>query len=304
MIRAGVIRNLKSHRNQTRTPVDAPPGVLEAVPEKPDDLHEALEWFAASGVDLVVIDGGDGTVRDVLTRACKAYGDTLPTFGVIPNGKTNALALDLGVPLGTPVRTLLAAARDPAKRKTRPCLEVVRPGQPIAEHSGFLFGMGAFVRGTELAQKTHGLGFFDNAAIVMTILGAAARTFAGGADDPWRRGETATVALGDADPETREWFLILAATLKRFPLGLKPFGPPHEGMKVLAAEAPPRKLPGAVPALLAGSQAAWLEELGYRRRDILEMGLSFNGSFSLDGEIYPGGDLIVRQGPDLEFVVT
>lgn len=304
MIRAGVIRNLKSHRNQAAAPVEAPPGVLEAVPEKPDDLDEALSWFAASGVDLVVIDGGDGTVRDVLTRAGRAYGDKLPTFGVIPNGKTNALALDLGVPLGTPVRAMLAAARDPAKRKVRACLEVIRPGQTIPEHRGFLFGMGAFVRGTELAQKTHGLGFFDNAAIVMTILGAAARTLTGGPDDPWRRGEAATVALDGASPETRDWFLIVAATLKRFPLALKPFGPPHEGLKVLAVEAPARKLPKAVPAVLAGSEAEWLERAGYRRRDIQQMALSFAGDFTLDGEIYPGGELIVRQGPDVEFVVT
>lgn len=304
MIRAGVIRNLKSHRNQAAAPVVAPPGVLEAVPERPDDLHEALSWFAASGVDLVVIDGGDGTVRDVLTRASKAYGDKLPTFGVIPNGKTNALALDLGVPLGTPVRAMLAAARDPAKRKVRACLEVIRPGETVPEHRGFLFGMGAFVRGTELAQKTHGLGFFDNAAIVMTILGAAGRTLTGGSEDPWRRGEPAAVALDGAPPETREWFLILAATLKRFPLGLKPFGPPHEGLKVMAAEAPPRRLPAAVPALLSGSEAAWLERAGYRRRDVEEMALSFAGDFTLDGEIYPGGELTVRRGPDVEFVVT
>ena len=304
MIRAGVIRNLKSHRNQAAPPVDAPPGVLEAVPERPDDLNEALSWFAASGVDLVVIDGGDGTVRDVLTRASNAYGDKLPTFGVIPNGKTNALALDLGVPLGTPVRAMLAAARDPTKRKVRACLEVIRPGETTPEHRGFLFGMGAFVRGTELAQKTHGLGFFDNAAVAMTILGAAARTLTGGATDPWRRGEAATVTLDDAPPETREWFLILAATLKRFPLALKPFGPPHEGLKVMAAKAPPRRLPAAVPALLSGSEAEWLERAGYRRRDVREMALSFAGDFTLDGEIYPGGELTVRQGPDVEFVVT
>jgi hypothetical protein len=304
VIRAGVIRNLKSHRNQAAAPVVAPPGVLEAVPERPDDLDEALSWFAASGVDLVVIDGGDGTVRDVLTRASRAYGDKLPTFGVIPNGKTNALALDLGVPLGTPVRAMLAAARDPAKRKVRACLEVIRPGEAVPEHRGFLFGMGAFVRGTELAQKTHGLGFFDNAAIVMTILGAAARTMSGGQGDPWRRGEAATLTLDGAPPEARDWFLVLAATLKRFPLGLKPFGPPHEGLKVLAVEAPARKLPKAAPALLAGSEAAWLERAGYHRRDVAEMALAFDGSFTLDGEIYPGGDLMVRQGPDLEFVVT
>jgi len=42
VIRAGVIRNLKSHRNQVGEPGRTPPGVLEALPGDRDDLDEAL----------------------------------------------------------------------------------------------------------------------------------------------------------------------------------------------------------------------------------------------------------------------
>lgn len=304
MIRAGVIRNLKSHRNQAGAPAVVPPGVLQVLPDEPDDLYEALAWFAESGVDFVVIDGGDGTVRDVLSRAPRAYGERLPTFAVLPNGKTNALALDLGMSLGTPVERVLAAAMDGGRRKVRACLEVVRDGASTPELRGFLFGLGAFLRGTELAQKSHRIGFFDNAAIGVTIAGAAARTLVGGADDPWRRGEAATLSLGGGPPEARDWFLVVAATLKRFPLGLKPFGPPHEGLKVLAVEAPPRRLWSAVPAVLGGSEAPWLAKAGYRREDVARLEVSAPGGFVLDGEIFPGGELTVRQGPDVEFVIV
>ena len=304
MIRAGVIRNLKSHRNQAGARAGTPPGVLEAQPGDPDDLDDVLAWFAKSEVGLVVIDGGDGTIRDVVTRVSRAYGETLPRFAIIPNGKTNALALDLGMELGTPVERVLAAAQGEGRTKVRACLEVVREGQNQPEFRGFLFSLGAGVRGTGLAQKTHGLGFFHNAAIALTIGSAVVRTLGGGRNDLWRKGEAATLTLGEAPPEQGDWFIVVGSTLKRFPLGLRPFGEPHEGLKVLTAEAPPRRLVAAIPALLAGSEAPWLAKAGYRRADVARFGVSTTGDFVLDGEIYPGGDLTVRQGPDLEFVMA
>ena len=253
---------------------------------------------------LVVIDGGDGTIRDVLSRVTRHYRGALPQFAIIANGKTNALALDLGITLGAPVEQLLSAASAGGRVKRRACLEVLRAGAEEPELRGFLLGMATFVRGTELAQRNHGRGLFDNAAIAATILGAAARTLIGGPDDPWRRGEPASLALGDRPAEARDWFLLMAATLKRFPLGLRPFGPPHEGLKVLAVEAPPQRLWPAVPAVLRGSQAEWLAEAGYRRAHVTSLSIGSPGHFVLDGEIFPAGDLVVRQGPDVEFVMA
>jgi len=255
--------------------------------------------MAAEGVNLVVIDGGDGTIREVLTRLPEAYGGRAPLLAIVPNGKTNALALDIGVPLGTGIEALLAAARSGRRPKLRHCLEVMRPGQILPERRGFLFGLGAFVRGTELAQKNHARGLFDNAAIGVTIAGAAARTLFGGPADPWRRGEPAAVSFATA----QQWFLVLASTLKRFPLGLKPFGEPHEGLKVLAIEAPPRRLLRAVPTILRGEDPEWLAASGYHRRDLLTCDLDFPGDFVLDGEIFGGGALALRQGPELEFIL-
>lgn len=304
MIHAGVIRNLKSHRNRAAAPADMPPGVLEVAPGEPDELYDALEWFARSGVDLVVIDGGDGTIRDVLSRVSRAYGDQLPKFAVLPSGKTNALALDLGVPLGTSVEAMLKAAQKGAVRsKSRACLEVIREGATEPEFRGYIFGLGAFVRGTELAQKTHGLGFFDNAAVGLTIASAGLRTLLGGPNDPWRRGERAALSQGGRPWEDHSWFLVLASTLKRFPMGLQPFGEPHEGLKVLTVDAPPKRLWSAVPEILHGSTEPWLERAGYRRFDVPELRIACQGDFVLDGEIYPGGDLTLRQGPELEFLL-
>lgn len=303
MIHAGVIRNLKSHRNQKGGAAGAPAGVLEALPQDADELHETLAWFASSGVGLIVMDGGDGTVRDVLSRLPPAYLAKPPKFAVLPKGKTNALALDLGMGMNTRLEAVLAAAQA-GRFKGRHCLEVVRKGAEAPELRGFLFGIGAFVRWTELAQKTHGLGFFNNAAIGMTIAGAAARLLTAGPSDTWRQGEAATVAFDGGEVLSQDWFLILSSSLKRFPLSLKPFGAPHEGLKVLSVAAPPRHLGLAALQVFRGSQASWLARAGYRRDDADRVALSWTGDFTLDGEIFAGGDLEVRQGPELEFVIA
>jgi diacylglycerol kinase (ATP) len=302
LIRAGVIWNQRSHRNQARGGGRAllPDDVLDIVPEQESGLFAGLRRMAGEGVNLVVIDGGDGTVREVLTRLPEAYGGRWPMLAIVPNGKTNALALDLGVPLGATLEDILDSAHAGKPAKRRHCLEVLRPGQALPERRGFLFGLGAFVRGTQLAQKNHDRGFFDNAAIGVTMAGALGRTLFGGPDDVWRRGEAVRLShIG----EERRWFLLLASTLKRFPLGVKPFGAPHAGLKLLSVEAPPRRLLSAIPAVLRGRTDPWLEAAGYRRDDLAAFDLSFAGDFVLDGEMFEGGELSLRQGPELEFVI-
>lgn len=300
MIRAGVIWNPKSHRNRGGDPTPPPGVVVEVAPSDPDQLIEALQRIAGLGVDLLVIDGGDGTIREVVTHIGAAFGENLPRLAVIPSGKTNALALDVGCPLGTTLEQLLAAADAGRPTKRRPCLEIVRPGQETPERRGFLFGLGAFVHATELAQAHHGLGILDGAAVATTLVNAAWHTLLGGPEDPWRRGEAVRLSI---DPDVPRWFIALASTLKRFPLALKPFGEPRDGLKVLAVEAPPSNLFRAVPAILVGRDPEWLAAHGYRRADVDALEVDFESHFVLDGEVYTGGALTVRRGPEFEFVV-
>ena len=133
------------------------------------------------------------------------------------------------------------------------------------------------------------------------MVGAAACTFLGGASNPWRRGEPMSLSI--ADGAERLWFLVLASTLKRLPLGVKPFGAPREGLKVLAITAPPHRFARALPILLRGDTAPWFVEAGYYQEDLPTFDVTLQGSYVLDGEIYEGGGFSVRQGPELEFVV-
>jgi hypothetical protein len=274
-----------------------------ATPRSHDELDATLAEFAAGGVDLLVIDGGDGTVRDVMTQAPAHFSDRMPTMAVLPSGKTNALAFDLGAPSDWTLEAVLKSAAL-CRTDRRRQLEVFRADDEATLARGFIFGAGAFVRATKLAQRTHRLGAFEGVAVGMTLAGAALGTLFGGPRSAWRCGEPMQLSFDGEPLHDGRIFLLLVSTLERLPLGVHPFGA-HvpDGLRTLTVEAPPKRLLRALPPILAGEQPAWLEPDGYHQRAVERIDLALEGGFVLDGETYPGGDYSVRVGAPVEFVI-
>jgi diacylglycerol kinase (ATP) len=299
----GVIRNPRSHANRLRTEAagERPSGVRLAAPLTPAALARDLRDFAAEGVDLIVIDGGDGTVREVLSALPAAYGEAQPALAVLASGKTNILALDLGARRGWSLEAVLRRAREPSFKFRSP-LEISWADGGIPPVRGFVFGLGAFVRATQMSQSVNRMGAYHGVSVALTIAGAAAGAFFGGEKDVWRRGVPVSARMDEETFRTGDRFLLMATTLKRLPFGLRPFGAPDEGMKVLDVEAPPRKLALALPTVLSGRKAAWLERNGYRRRKAERLSVSSQEPIIVDGEVFSGGEIIVRRGPAMRFL--
>jgi YegS/Rv2252/BmrU family lipid kinase len=78
---------------------------------------DARAWAAAAtedGADLVIVAGGDGTVREAVSGVVDAGGTT--PLGVVPTGTANLLASALGIPKNAPSEAarvaLVGAGRD------------------------------------------------------------------------------------------------------------------------------------------------------------------------------------------------
>ena len=300
-LRIGVVHNVRARHNIDRPVIGMIDRAEFAAPRSPQELDAVLAGFAARGVNALVIDGGDGTVRDVMSKAGRHFG-TFPRVAIVPSGKTNALAHDLGVPRHWTALDAVRAIHDGVVEERAP-IEVRREDTLIPDLRGFIFGAGAFVRATALAQRTHRVGAFNGLAVGLSIAGAVGQTILGGADNSWRRGEPMRIALAGGGVVERNQYLLFGSTLERLPLGIKPLGEPRPGLKLLRIDASPRWMIAGAPAVLRGSDAPWLREAGYHLEDATRIDLTLAGDFILDGETFRGGDLSLSEGEPIRFVV-
>jgi len=299
-----LLSNGRAHRNRhlSASGHDVAGDIWQAAPNTRAELDRTLASFAKERVDTIVIDGGDGTVRDVLSLAPRHFPSGLPRIAVVPSGKTNALAIDLGIAAHWTARDVLASL-DRWTAVSRSPLEIRYDGAETPRLRGFLFGTGAFVRATNLAQSVHRAGAFNGLAVGLSLAGALAQTLFGRPGNVWRQGDAVTLELPDGRAINRTFYTLLGSTLERLPLGLKPFGAERSGLKLLGVDAPPRNLLLSVPALLSGSEREWLSDAGYKRVDIDSFRLRIDSGFILDGEAFPGGDLAINRGAPIDFLV-
>lgn len=304
-----VISNPRSHRNKRR-PLRVPSGVGVEEPRTRSELRQTLVSLARDGIDLLIVAGGDGTVRDVLTYGVDVWGENPPAIGVLPCGKTNALAIDLGVPDQWGVTELVNSWREGCLL-SRPPIEIVRTGEdrPVL---GFLFGAGAFVDATDMAQATHQFGAVNNLAVALSTLGAVTSTIVGGDNSPWRQGKHMAIRFGKGararhgavlDSEGRR-FIMLASTMERLPMGLGVFGERRPGLKTLVVDAPPRRFLRNFIRVARGRDWPRMERDGIHRIDATEISVDLEGGFVLDGERFPAGSYVMCEGAPISFVTS
>lgn len=308
----GIIRNPRSHRNMGHSPEMADcSNILTETPRTREELRLTLDAFARRGIDYLVVDGGDGTVRDVLTCGAQIFGQDWPTLMILPKGKTNALAVDLGLPNHWSLSEAMAAARNGNTITRRP-LRVSPADGGGGCIQGFILGTGVFTLATEAGQEAHRRGAFNSFAVALAILWCVIQTLFGGAGNPWRACTPTRLKdrrTGRDLPRTGpgaddERFIAVATTFEKFPFGARPFGRRvPRGLKLIVLDWPVRWVVMLIPAMLFGLYGKFAKRHGVHRFQADEVELDIGGSFILDGEAFPAGRYILDEGPQLTFVV-
>ena len=302
----GVVRNPRSYGNKDRPPeLAADAEVITETTLKRRELVEVLGRFAVAGVDYIAIDGGDGTVRDVLTAGDAIFGDEWPPLIVLPKGKTNALASDLRLPRDWSLARAIELARAGSVTLRRP-LVVAEAAQPDARVQGFMLGAGVFTRSISLGQSAHRWGAFNALAVLVTTIWSLVQAFFTNAGNAWR--QTTGIRLSDdagnpvAGKESKR-YVLLSSTLERFPMGLKPFGNIREGLKLVVLDRPWRRSLARIPLIATGRRPSNPARLGYHWATPDSYLIHLDDRFILDGEAFPPGEYRISQGPELRFVV-
>ncbi|TFI57476.1 diacylglycerol kinase [Sphingomonas parva] len=145
--------------------------------ERADQVGEALKTIAKVKPTVLVINGGDGTVQAALTEIFNGrhFGDAAPPVAVLPNGKTNLIAHDLGAdgdPMAALERVLEIARSDLDPHIVRRELIALSGGTPDGKPV-----LGMFLGGAGLADamlycrhKIYPLGLPNSVAHFLALL--------------------------------------------------------------------------------------------------------------------------------------
>jgi diacylglycerol kinase (ATP) len=309
-LRIGLLNNLRAGRSNPEVRK-----ILHMLKDFPNVAHiettsvravpEALASLARQDIELLVVNGGDGTLQYTLSQMLTTDDfQSIPMVAPLRGGRTNMSARDIG------------AHRNPAKG-LQGLLEDVRDGRieerfvdrPLLRvetlrdrslHFGFFFGAGMIHRAIDLTHNIFPQGRSQGAlgAGVVTaklILQAISRR-----RDGVLTPDKAQIMLDGELLEGGEFTLIIASSLQQLFLKLNPFwGDEKAPVRFTAISSGSRRIALAAPGILTGRPPAFVKSgPGYTSRNVEEAELRIDAGFTVDGEIIPprSGEIVRISG--------
>ncbi len=316
-MRVGLLNNLRAGRNR-----DQVTRVLEGLRHHPDVLHvetdsaqvlpEALGEFARSEVDLLVVNGGDGTLQFALTELL-----TNPDFGsvrmVAPlrGGRTNMTALDLGAqrdPAKALHRLLVDIDKGQLAPRTvhRPVLRVSSSHRPTPLY-GMFFGGGLLQRAIQLTHRLFPSGRSHGVLGPGLVTGTLLTRMFSRPTDGITTPDKAEIRIDGKSIADAEFYLTMASTLDRLFLRMNPFwGVGEGGVRFTAISSQVERFARATPSLLRGKPPEFATaDQGYTSANADRVELRFGCGFTVDGEIFepqPDESVTVMADRRIQFV--
>ncbi|MEN3950207.1 acylglycerol kinase family protein [Iodidimonas sp. SYSU 1G8] len=303
----GVISNPGSTRMNKelkvfRRAVESYPGLSYRELASIDDMPSILADFAAKGVRMVILSGGDGTLQAGMTALIThdPFPDP-PLMAILPGGRTNMVAEALGM-FGSPddcLRDVVdGALKGPRGLKTvdLPFIRMeLTPGAPPVY--GAFFGAATIVRGIEFCRRVvYPLGlpnFLSHTVAIIWLILLAILPFKS-RNSPMRR-DPMFVNFGDSTPESKAYMIVLVTTLNRLILGLSAASNVGEGsLRYTSIEYNLWAVLRAARTFLFGRPSTKLVR-GLVRRRMYSVEIRTGSPVTLDGEFFhPDPALPVR----------
>jgi diacylglycerol kinase family enzyme len=273
-----------------------------------EDVLEVARRFRDDDIEILALNGGDGTNHVTLTRFIEVYGDKpLPKIALLRGGTMNTVSEAVGIK-GTPSRLLANLVekyytRQPFETTKRDMLKIT---DEHGTNYGFIFGNGIISNFLEIYYKS-GDPSPKTAAL---LLGRAIAQVATGGDiiDKLFEPFNADVTFGDGESwPARDYKAVMAATVDQIGLGFRPFirCEEREGtFHVLAITAGPLGTAAMLPRMRLGLP---VHAEGIRGK-IASQALFRSDTpihYTIDGDMHTAqsGQVRLEAGPRVELII-
>jgi diacylglycerol kinase (ATP) len=271
-----------------------------------DDIGRVAELFKTQDIDILAINGGDGTISRTLTAFIRTYGDApLPKILILRGGTINMLADNLGI-FGSPEEILVRMLE--CQSGLRPRVIQTYATLSVGGQYGFLFGNGFVAR--YLAEfyknKTGPAGsIFLILKIYFNWLFSKSRYQQIVHDEFYRMSVD-----GHASMDETMSLAIMASTVERMPLGFKFFPAARNNLakfQMFSLQMTSGSLPWRLPlSCLRNRPGTFLGKVTRLASSVILATTSGRQLYTLDGELFeaPEGRLAIEVGPVVQFVVV
>jgi diacylglycerol kinase family enzyme len=311
----GLISNPASGHNRDqfediRAHIGQISSIHHRITHSPADIAPVLRELAALNIEVLAINGGDGTVSAILGELLESRLFVRPPLiALLPGGTANMNAGDIGVrgSLKKAVERFCrwcTGERDIAgKVAQRALLRVLIDNikQPLY---GMFLGSGAVVHGAEYAhQEIHSRGMRDDFSLALGTL----RTVWGVLrDDPtFNRHVTITLRLDDREPIQCDTLILAVSTLQRLAFGMHPFWSTEPGtIRLTLMEQGCTHFARTFFSIVRGRpNRNAVPASGYFSRNANRIRLEMEGKINLDGELLEVAEALdISASMPLEFL--
>lgn len=313
-----MISNRSSRGNRKFLPgiesvVSGHPFIQHRITDNSAAIPGVLAEFASQPVDVLAINGGDGTAAAVLGCLLnESPFEQPPKVVLLPGGTANMSAGDVGM-RGNLLRAVTRLAEwGESKHGSGQLLQravlCVQPGPEQPASYGMFMGAGIIMQGTEYAHREiHSRGLGDQLSLGLGLV----RTVWGWLrhDPQFYQPVRLGYALDDNEPATEEdTVLLLVSTLQRLFLGIRPYWGHEPGvLRLSVIRDHPEHFLRAFPAVLRGRPNRFVTpQAGYLSHNAQHIKLYMNGSYNLDGEIFhaqrAAGPVIISNAGEITFI--
>jgi len=299
-LRIALLNNLRAGRSDAQVSrllgfLRQHPDVLHVETDSAYAMPEALADLARQEVDVLAVNGGDGTLQHALTEILDghAFGDSVPMIAPLRGGRTNMTALDLGTqsdPLRSMARLIEATREGTLESLVRP-RNVIRvefgPGRRV--EYGMFLGLGMIHRAIELTHRVfprgRSQGVLGSTLVTAALVSRAALLRN---TDGVLTPDKVQVLLDGKMLEQGEFLLSIASTLGRLFSRMRPFWGAGSGSLRFTFVSPKAHRPwrAVLPILRGKTNEIVCEENGYVSRNVDRADLRFDCGFTLDGELF------------------
>ena len=273
---------------------------------KVEDVEAVAEQFKKTDIEILALNGGDGTNHVTLTTFIKVYGDQkLPKITFLRGGTMNTISNGIGI-RGTPAR-LLANLVDkyytgyPFETTERDMLKVT---DDVDTRYGFIFGNGVVSNFLEAYYDTGSPSPTMAAALLTKAIGGI--PFGGRFAKELLRPFRASLSFEDEVWETRDYKSILVSTIDQIGLGFRPFIRCEEranAFHLLGLVSGPVALAGALPRLRMGLPVSE-RVMKSKVSSCVTMTSNEPIVYTIDGDMHTAaGEVTLENGPRIEIIL-